>query len=90
VVFTSLASIPKEIGQVMCVVGHKKMLSYQMGLSYTIGCQLTNTGHVARTKEAMKVLNGFGMDYGPHGSVALRVGGVVLLLIIQRSFMHFL
>jgi hypothetical protein len=90
VVFTSLASIPKEIGKVICVVvGHKKMLSYQMGLSYTIGCQLTNTGHVARTKEAMKVLNGYGMDYGPHGSVPLGGGeGVVLLLIIQRSFMH--
>jgi len=52
VVFTSLASITKEIGQVnMFGRASQKMPSYQMGLSYTIGCQLTNTGHVERIEE---------------------------------------
>jgi hypothetical protein len=74
-VWSSQALLPfqKEIGQVICAVAHKKMLSYQMGLSYTIGCQLTKHRPCRKDegrKGAMKVLNGYGMDYGPHGSAA--------------------
>jgi len=74
VVFTSLASITKEIGQVNMFGRAQKMPSYQMGLSYTIGCQLTNTRPCRKdrgSKGARKVLNGYRMDYGAHGSVAL-------------------
>lgn len=74
VVFTSLASIPKgNWPSNMCGRAQKKMLSYQMGLSYTIGCKLTNTGPCWKdqgSKGAMKVLNSYGKDYGPHGSAA--------------------